>query len=83
MDSANENSFSSEWIQSAVHFPYGLEITFYPFLLGPVLEALWATFVERRVMAIFKTIIRIVGGWILLNYYMYGLYVYYMKPDLI
>jgi len=65
-----------------VQYPYGLEITFYAFLLAPFLETIWLMFVNRKPMEAMWVIVRVVGGWLLLNYYMFNLYRYFYRPKL-
>jgi len=81
-DYMTENDFSSKWIQSGYEYPYGLEITFYAFLLAPFVETIWLMFVNRKPLEVFWVIVRVVGGWLLLQYYMFWLFRYYYRPKL-
>jgi len=74
------SDFKPQWIQAGGEYPYGLEITFYPFIFGVALETLWHVFVDRRLMAFPGALVRLCGGWLLLNYYMYNLWRYFYKP---
>jgi hypothetical protein len=81
-DSISNNTFSSKWIQSAIHQPYGIEITFYPFILVPFFEAVWETIFDRNFYNLPLLVVRLIGGWLLLNLYLYYLYDYSFRPEL-
>ena len=82
-DYLNPENFSNKFVKYGFKYPYGLEITFYPFLFAPVLEAMWDLGANRRLWALPGIIIRVVGGWLLLQFYLYLLWDYYYKtPEL-
>jgi len=78
-DFMKASNFEGTWFKSAFEYSYGIELSFYPFLLGPLLEALWASFVDRRGWALPGFVFRMAAGWILLQYYLYVLWDYYYR----
>jgi hypothetical protein len=54
---------------------------FYPFLLGPAVEALWSFFLDRRLMAIPGVLLRIAGGWFIFSYYTYLLWTWFYRDN--
>jgi hypothetical protein len=63
-------------------YPYGLEITFYAFLLAPLLETVWLMFVNRKPLEALWAVGRVVGGWLLLQYFMYLIFLVFFHPKL-
>lgn len=81
-DRMQESDFSHKWIQAGGQYPYGLELTFYAFLLAPFMETIWLMFVNRKPCEAVWVIVRVAGGWLVLQYLMYWFWQYYFEPNL-
>jgi hypothetical protein len=76
-----DSDFGPKWISRSADYPYGFELVFYPFLVGPAVEALWSFFSDWRFLAIPGALIRIAGGWFVFSYYTYLLWDWYYREQ--